>query len=126
MENINFLLQEKVNEKLNEKLNENENEILDELKNTFIEEDQNDILSSSTVAELEYYYKTYKNVKQLGQILQYYKLQKRKMTKDEMIQMILFFEIDYANKALVQRRMRLWQNIEELKNDPYFSNYILF
>ena len=122
MENINFLLQEKVNEKLNE----NENEIFDELKNTFIDEDQNNVLSSSALAELEYYYKTYKNVKQLGQILQFYKIQKGKMIKDEMIQMILFFEMDPNNKELVQRRMRLWQNIEELKNDIYFSNYILF
>ena len=120
MENINFLLQEKLNE------NENENKILDQLKQTFIEEDQTDLLSSSAVAELEYYYKTYKNVKQLGQILQLYKIQKGKMIKDEMIQMILFFEMEPNNKALVQRRMRLWRNIEELKNDTYFSNYILF
>jgi hypothetical protein len=124
MENINFLLEEKVYEKVHE--NESENKILDELKQTFIEEDQTDVLSSSALAELEYYYKMYKNVKQLGQILQFYKIQKGKMIKDEMIQMILFFEMDPNNKALVQRRMRLWKNIEELKNDTYFSNYILF
>jgi hypothetical protein len=26
----------------------------------------------------------------------------------------------------VEKRMRLWQNIQELKADSYFSKYILF
>lgn len=82
---------------------------------------------ASVVAELEFFYKTTYSAKKLNQVLTYYGIQKskRKMTKDEMIQVLLFFEMDSANHERVQQRLRLWQNFEELKNDPYFSKYIL-
>ena len=77
-------------------------------------------------ADAELYYKTKYNIKQLNHILHYYGIQKSKMNKDEMVQVILFFETDPSNKETVQRRLRLWQNMAELKNDVYFSKYILF
>jgi hypothetical protein len=75
---------------------------------------------------LQLYYNTNFNIKGLTQILQYYGLQKNKMVKEEIIQILLFFETDPANREVVQRRLRLWQNIKELKADAYFSKYILF
>ena len=48
------------------------------------------------------------------------------MVKEELIQVLLFYETDLGNKLQVERRMRLWQNIQELKADAYFSKYILF
>ena len=77
------------------------------------------------IEQLKLYYNDY-TVKSLSQILQYYGLQKNKMVKEEMIQVLLFFETEAANKCAVEKRIRLWQNIQELKADPYFSKYILF
>ena len=78
------------------------------------------------IEQLKILYTTHYTIKNLQQILQYYGLQKNKMVKDEMIQVLLFFETDKANQSVVERRLRLWQNIQELKADPYFSKYILF
>jgi hypothetical protein len=78
------------------------------------------------IEQLKLLYTTQYNIKNLQQILQYYGLQKNKMVKDEMIQVLLFYETDKANQFIVERRLRLWQNIQELKADPYFSKYILF
>jgi hypothetical protein len=75
--------------------------------------------------QLELYYKTC-SVKTLTQVLQYYGIYKSKMIKDEMIQVLVFYETDIQNELQVQRRLRLWRNIKELKADPYFSKYIMF
>jgi hypothetical protein len=47
------------------------------------------------------------------------------MLKDELIQVIVFYETDPMNNEIVQRRMRLWRNIEELRADPFFKPFIL-
>ena len=122
MENIHFFLKE------NESSDVNGNSILsvDEL-NTFMNSQHVDVPIDVPIEELEHYYASIYNVKQLTHILHYYGIQKKgKITKDELIQLVLFFELEPANKDIVQRRMRLWENMEELKNDPYFSKYILF
>ena len=75
--------------------------------------------------QLELYYKTC-SVKTLTQVLQYYGIYKSKMVKDEMLQVLVFYETDIQNEIQVQRRLRLWRNIKELKADPYFSKYIIF
>jgi hypothetical protein len=105
MENIKFFLQEK-------DPRQQENAIMTPLPNDPI--------------QLELYYKTRYNVKSLNQILQYYGIHKSKMVKDEMLQVLVFFETDPANADLVFHRIRLWQNIQELKADSYFSKYIMF
>ena len=73
----------------------------------------------------EFYNKNF-TLKELIQILQYYGINKSKMVKDEIIQVLLFYETDTNNIEKVKRRMRLWENIKELKSDTYFSKYILF
>lgn len=77
------------------------------------------------IEQLVLYYKDF-NVKKITQILQYYKIHKSKMIKDEMIQVLLFFETDHNNHTIVSHRLRLWQNIQELKDEPFFSRKILF
>ena len=77
------------------------------------------------IEQLTQYYNAY-TVKSLSQILQCYGLQKNKMVKEEMIQVLLFFETDEANNIVIERRLRLWKNIQELKTDPFFKKYILF
>ena len=78
------------------------------------------------IEELELCYKTNYNVKALTQLLQYYGIYKSKMVKDEMIQVLLFFETDPQNKSIVHKRLRLWQNLKELKTDAFLGKYILF
>ena len=83
-------------------------------------------ISTDSILAKELDYSTNYTVKQIGQIMDYYKINKRKMKKDEQIQAIIFYESDIKNIHIVENRKRLWENIEELKNDPYFSKFILF
>ena len=119
MENINFIL----NEKANVVGAVGDANVVGAVGEFMLPPTEN-VQVATVVAELEYFYKTTCNVKKLNQILTYYGIQKSKMTKDEMIQVLLFFEIEPANYERVQQRMRLWRNWEELKLDPYFSKYI--
>lgn len=99
---------------------------LEELS-SFVEEFNGDAnISEATIYDLETYYKSTYNVKSLQQILQYYNIPKKNMVKDEMIQRLVFFEMEPENRNLVINRMRLWQNINELKKDTFFSKYINF
>ena len=75
---------------------------------------------------LEVEYSTCYNVKNLSQIMDYYELSKKNMRKDEMIQLIILFEIDPINLPIVNRRRRMWRHINELKRDKYFNKFILF
>ena len=65
-------------------------------------------------------------VKSLGQIMDYYELNKKNLKKDEIIQILVIFESEPQNEPLVEKRLRLWENIKELKKDKYFSKYIIF
>jgi hypothetical protein len=107
MENINYSFYEKENKKVDD-------------IDTFLYEYTYDI------NELKTYYEENFTLKELSQVFQYYGLQKNKMVKDEMLQLLVLFETDPVNKSVVERRMRLWQNIRELKTDPFFKKYILF
>ena len=81
---------------------------------------------SDTAFASELDYGTNHTVKSLGQILDYYEVSKRKMRKDEMVQMLVMFEEDHANMEIVERRKRLWLHVEELKEDKYFSKFTIF
>ena len=122
MANINYFLQEGPfkNNSLSpdEWYNLIDTVISDEKENAYIDQD-------AYIDQLELYYKTC-SVKTLTQILQYYGIYKSKMVKDEMIQVLVFYETDIQNELQVQRRLRLWRNIKELKADPYFGKYIMF
>jgi hypothetical protein len=96
----------------------------DTISNTLY--DKNISHYTNDAVQLELYYKTHCNVKTLTQILNYYGIYKNKMVKDEMLQVLVFFETDQANSDVVFRRIRRWQYIEELKADSYFSKYIMF
>ena len=75
---------------------------------------------------LEIEYNTNYTVKSLGQILDYYEISKRKLRKDEMVQMLIMFEEDPENIEIVEKRKRMWSYVNELKEDKYFSKYIIF
>jgi len=77
-----------------------------------------------TLLELDY--STNYNVKNLSQIMDYYGVSKKNMRKDEMIQIIILFESDPINSKIVERRRNLWDYINELKKDAYFSKFIIW
>ena len=98
-------------------------EFIQEIKN--IASTEND---DYQVAELKHYDCNY-TVKELHLIAEYYGLLKliksNKLKKIEIIEQILLFENDIENVELVNKRKRLWSNLQELKNDNVLSKYIL-
>ena len=71
-------------------------------------------------------YKLNYPIKYLQTILDYYGLKRSKLNKDLMARLIAEFELNFKNEKLVNKRKRLFENIEELKNDEYFRKYIIW
>lgn len=112
------LTEEEYNTYIFNKTNKNECE---DHNNDTIEVDMYNI----DIDELMLFYNK-SNVKSLTRLLQYYDIYKPKMLKNEMIQVLVLFETQKENTYIVNNRMRLWRNIEELKADPFFGKYIMF
>jgi hypothetical protein len=81
---------------------------------------------SDDISCMEINYSINYTVKDLGHILDYYKINKRKLIKVEMVQFIIMFEEDPENQATVYRRKQLWAYVKQLKEDEFFSKYIIF
>ena len=81
--------------------------------------------NDNLIAQHMYYYENY-NIKMLHHIANYYKIPKNRLKKDELIGLIIQFENDPENSELVYNRKRLWYYINELKDDKYFSKFIIF
>ena len=78
---------------------------------------------------LETNYELNYNLGYLNNIREYYKLKKRNQTghlsKKEIIEMIVEYELKRENKNIVEERERLFGNFIELKNNKYFQKYII-
>ncbi len=78
---------------------------------------------------LETNYELNYNLGYLNNIREYYKLKKRNLTghltKKEVIEMIVEYELKRENKNIVEERERLFGNFLELKNNKYFQKYII-
>ncbi len=61
---------------------------------------------------------------QLTKILEYYEISVRKMKKMDKCEAIADFEMADVNIAIVERRKRYWQWINELSEDDFFKKYI--
>jgi hypothetical protein len=76
-----------------------------------------------------YYNKNY-TVNQLLKICEYYDLLKyvkmAKYKKTEIINAIILFEMDNANREIVLKRRQIWFYVEELLNDKFMKKYILW
>jgi hypothetical protein len=68
--------------------------------------------------------------KQLLQICEYYGLAKlmkqQKFNKDEIIMMLVNFETDEKNSAIVQKRQLMWYFASELREDPFMRKFMFF
>ena len=122
--NIKELTKEKhidIDELINE-INEKWRQI--ENLNDSIFTDKIDLSSRITALELDY--DTNYTVKMLKMIMDYYQIAKRKMVKNDMVQSIILFEEEDDNKDIVKRRKRRWEYVKELKDDNFFSKYVIF
>lgn len=63
---------------------------------------------------------------ELKKIAAYYDISTRKLRKEELIQEIVLFESDQTHSDIVNRRIKLWYFVKELKQDKYFKPLILF
>lgn len=100
------------------------NELLDKIND--IPDTTNFDTTNDNYIALELYYSTNYTVKLLKQILDYYNINQTKLLKDEMIQLLVLFENDKNNFEIVNKRKRLWNNINELKKDDYLKKFIIF
>jgi len=71
------------------------------------------------------YFENY-TLKMLHHIANYYKIPKRRLKKEELIELIIQFENESENSLNVYNRKRCWHYIHELQNDTYFGKFISF
>src|SRR6056300_144455 len=71
------------------------------------------------------YFENY-TVKMLQHIANYYKIPKSKLKKEELIQLIIQFENQEENSEIVYNRKKMLHYMNELKNDSYFSKFLIF
>ena len=78
---------------------------------------------------LETYYELNYNLSYLNNIREYYKLKKRhhtgNLSKKQVIELIVEYEIKPENKLKVEERKRLFGYFIELKNNKYFDKFII-
>ena len=99
---------------------------VDELMDNFVKNTV-DLLENHEMAYIyQLEYEINYTVKMLTHILEYYKISKRKLKKQDMIRKIIEFETNIENIDIVERRRLLWQYISELKDDEYMSKYVIF
>ena len=63
--------------------------------------------------------------RELEFILGYYNISKRKKNKHNIANDITLFELDDANKELVNKRKLLWFYLDEINNDNYLSKFLI-
>ena len=71
------------------------------------------------------YFENY-TMKMLHHIAIYYDIPKRRLKKEELIELIIQFENNPENSLQVYNRKKCWHYIHELKNDSYFGQFISF
>lgn len=119
MQNITYEISENNNTEVKEPINIDT--LMEEIALQTIKDAKQDDIMYAIQVEYESNY----NVKQLGLIMDYYELPKRKLRKDEMVQMIILYECEPTNASKVEQRKRLWTYANELKNDKFFNKFLL-
>jgi len=97
--------------------------VLADVKRT-LQNDEKNIACNEFMARQIDYELNYNN-KYLVQILEFYGLKKNKLNKKDIILKIVEFEIDKENSNIVENRKRLFDNFIELKNNTFFSRFII-
>lgn len=119
MQNITYEISENNNTEVKQPIDIDS--LMEEIALQTIKDAKQDDIMYAIQVEYESNY----NVKQLGLIMDYYELPKRKLRKDEIVQMIMLYECEPTNALKVEQRKRLWTYVSELKNDKFFNKYLL-
>mgnify|MGYP001824032754 CR=1 FL=1 len=98
----------------------NNEDFFSDFTNDFEYFDQDNVLAQQID-----YFENY-TIKKLQHIASYYKIQKKNMKKDLLVQSIIEFENNPENSECVYNRKRMWHFVNELKNDSYFSKFVCF
>ena len=117
-ENIYISLQE--NNKNNEDIT------IEDLMTDIENIELNDDFNIDDFYSREINYDTNYTKKELEKIAAYYDIQKRNKKKALLIEEIILFEKNPDNICLVLHREKLWGYINELKEDPYLRQFIIF
>ena len=88
--------------------------------------EQFDIFDHDNMTALHVDYFENYNLKLLYHIANYYNIPKKKLRKEELIQLIILFENDPENTLAVYNRKRFWHYLHELKTDQYFGKFVIF
>jgi hypothetical protein len=91
-----------------------------------IEVDYFELNNKEKIKSLEEEYNNLFTLNQIKIISGFYNINYKKQSKDDIIKKIVLFEINEQNKELVEVRKRLINNLLELKNNIFFSKYIMF
>jgi hypothetical protein len=123
MNNIYFFINDEIyDETTNEIINYDD--IKKQLNNEVININNTDDYLDKYELLCNYYNENY-TVNYLKHISQYYKI-KNARKKIDIIENIVSFELNPNNYTIVNKRMKLWDYINELQNDKYFSKFIHF
>ena len=88
--------------------------------------EQFDIFDHDNMTALHVDYFENYNLNMLYNISNYYNIPKKKLRKEELIQLIILFENDPDNTVAVYNRKRFWHYLHELKTDQYFGKFVMF
>ena len=66
------------------------------------------------------------SVKELQRIMDYYEIKGTKLNKGNMIELLIEFESEPNNREIKNKRKRLFDNINELKNNKYMKKFIMW
>ncbi len=82
---------------------------------------QDEILALITNYNINY------SVSYLNNIMEFYNIKKKKknMKKQDIIDIIVDFETNLSNKNIVSKRIKLFSNFIELKNNDFFNKFII-
>jgi len=117
MNNISYSIVEVCDSSNNEIIN------INEISNNIMI--TNDIDKTNEMIALEIFYSENYNVKDLHKVAGYYNISIRKLKKEQLINKIVEFEMDDENSEIVARRKLLQFYYEEIKNDHYFSKFMI-
>lgn len=90
----------------------------------FFSDFNNELEQDNLLAQHMNYLDNY-TLKSLHYIAGYYKLKKNKTKKEQLVQNIIEFENNPENSEIVYARKRMWYFIHELKDDDYFSKFVI-
>ena len=90
--------------------------------------DNDEFSNEYTVLSLHYKENFLK--RDLEMISEYYEIslkdnKRKKKRKEELINDIILFELNFENSYIVERRKELWLCMEEIKSDSYLNKFLL-